>query len=192
VGPQPGILDWYTILAGVIAFVALTMHGAHYIALKTAGELNVRTLGVALVLWPILTVLTIASLFATIYVRPEVLSNFRNHPVGFVIPIAVAGSLGMMLYALRSRDEWKAFLGSSAYLISMLVGAAFAIYPTLLPSSTDPAYSLTIYNSAAGPYALSGGIIWWTAGMAIAIGYFVFIYRMFRGKVSVETGGHGY
>jgi len=75
----------------------------------------------------------------------------------------------------------------------MLAGAAFAIYPTLLPSSTAPAYSLTIYNSAAGPYALSGGITWWTAGMAIAVGYFVFIYRMFRGKVSLEAGGgHGY
>src|SRR4051794_41103688 len=42
VGPQPGILDWYTILAGVLALVALTIHGANYLAFKTEGELNRR------------------------------------------------------------------------------------------------------------------------------------------------------
>ena len=42
VGPQPGILDWYTVLAGVVALVALALHGANYAALKTGGDLNRR------------------------------------------------------------------------------------------------------------------------------------------------------
>jgi cytochrome d ubiquinol oxidase subunit II len=74
----------------------------------------------------------------------------------------------------------------------MLGGAAFALFPVMLPSSIDAADSLTIMNSAAGDYALSAGVTWWAAGMAIAIGYFVFVYRMFRGKVTVGDGGHGY
>jgi cytochrome d ubiquinol oxidase subunit II len=65
----------------------------------------------------------------------------------------------------------------------MLSGAAFALYPTLLPSSGDPALSLTVYNAAAGAESLAGGIYWWGAGMAIATGYFVLVYTMFKGKV---------
>src|SRR5512142_2054220 len=42
VGPQPGILDWYTVMAGVVALAVLTMHGALYIATKTEGEINIR------------------------------------------------------------------------------------------------------------------------------------------------------
>src|SRR6516165_4506995 len=42
VGPEPGVLDWYTVTAGLVALVALTVHGAHYVAQKTAGDLNLR------------------------------------------------------------------------------------------------------------------------------------------------------
>jgi cytochrome bd ubiquinol oxidase subunit II len=98
-----------------------------------------------------------------------------------------------MLYAHRRDQERMAFLSSCVYLIAMLVGAAFGLYPNLLPASTDPAYSLTIQNSAAAANSLSLGVVWWTGGMLIAIGYFIFIYRMFRGKVQVEDReGHGY
>ena len=80
-----------------------------------------------------------------------------------------------------------------AYYYLVLVGAAFALYPNVLPASTGPEYSLTIFNTAAGSHGLSVGLVWWTLGMLLATGYFVFIYRMFRGKVRLEEGsGHGY
>src|SRR6266567_9037726 len=52
VGPNPGILDWYTVLSGVLALVALGAHGAHYVALKTDGELNTRCRRIASILSP--------------------------------------------------------------------------------------------------------------------------------------------
>ena len=70
----------------------------------------------------------------------------------------------------------------------MLVGAAFALYPVVLPASTNPEYSLTIYNTAAGHHGLVVGIGWWSLAAALAIAYFVFLYRMFKGKVQVEQG----
>lgn len=74
----------------------------------------------------------------------------------------------------------------------MLSGAAFALYPQVLPSSGDLRHTLTITNTAAGPYSLRLGLIWWSLGMLIAIGYFIFIYRMFKGKVSTAGDEHGY
>jgi cytochrome d ubiquinol oxidase subunit II len=51
--------------------------------------------------------------------------------------------------------------------------------------------SLTIYNSAAGMHGLTVGLTWWLIGIVIALVYFVFLFRMFRGKVQLGDG-HGY
>jgi cytochrome bd ubiquinol oxidase subunit II len=183
-GPSPGILDWYTVIAGVVALVALTIHGAYYVAVKTSGDLNQRSRQLAARLWPVLVLITLISLWATLAIRPDLLTNYRSYPVLFVIPVAVALSLvAMFLYARRQNDK-AAFLSSSAYLVFMLVGAAAAVYPNLLTSTTDPALNITVYNAAAGRYSLSFGLVWWSFGMALALGYFVFVYRMFRGKVT--------
>ncbi len=190
VGPEPGILDWYTGTAGVLALVALTIHGANYVALKTEAPLNSRAREVARKLWPALIVLTGISLWATVEVRPEVLENYKHHPVAFFVPVVVAASLLGMLVFTRRGDDRAAFLSSCVYLAVMLVGAAVALYPNLLPSSSDPTLNITIYNAATGRHSLSFGLIWWSFGMLLAIGYFVFIYRMFRGKVTLEGGGH--
>jgi cytochrome d ubiquinol oxidase subunit II len=190
VGPEPGVLDWYTVIAGLVALVALTLHGAHYVAVKTTGDLNLRARHIAQTLWLVLLLLTIASLWATLTIRPELLANYKSFPVLFVVPVAVAVSLAAMwLYRRRGNDK-AAFLSSCAYLIFMMVGAAAAVYPNLLVSTTDPAQNITVYNAASGPYALSVGLVFWGIGMALAIGYFVFTYRMFRGKVGAEGAGY--
>jgi len=190
VGPHPGILDWYTVMAGVIALVTLTVHGALYVALKSEGELNQRARSIALMLWPAQLVLTAVSLAATCYVRPQVLNNYREYPVGLLLPLIVLGSLVAMFWTMRQGKEKAAFLASSLYLIAMLGGAAFALYPVVLPASTDASYSLTIANTAAGPHGLAVGLAWWILGTILAIAYFVFIFRMFRGKVRLEGGGY--
>jgi cytochrome d ubiquinol oxidase subunit II len=190
VGPNPGILDWYTVMAGVIALVTLTAHGALYVALKTESEVNQRARKMAVVLWPVQLLLTGLSLALTCYIRPQVLNNYRNYPVGLILPLLVLGSLLAMIWTMRQGKEKAAFLSSSLYIIAMLGGAAFALYPVVLPASTDPSYSLTIANTAAGGHGLAVGLTWWSLGTILAIAYFVFVFRMFRGKVRLEGGGY--
>lgn len=190
VGTNNGILDWYTVLTGVIALVTLTTHGALYISVKTEDELNRRTRKVALWTWPVQLLLTVVGLIATVSIRPTVLDNYKHHAIGFVIPVVVFGSLAVMMHALIRRNEKAAFASSIAYIVGMLVGAAFGLYPVVLPASTDPARSLTIYNSAAGQHGLSVGFTWWILGMVLALAYFFYLFRMFRGKVRLE--GEGY
>jgi cytochrome bd ubiquinol oxidase subunit II len=191
VGPDAGILDWYTVIAGVVALVALTIHGALYVSLKTEGDLNARTKKVITALWPALLGVTLLSLVATLYIRPEVLTNYQRVPLGFAIPALVVASLVSMLIFHRRGDEKSAFVSSCLYLAAMLGGAAFALYPNVLPASTGEQYNLTIYNTVTGSYGMRVGFIWWSIGIVIAIGYFVFLFRMFKGKVS-EAGGYGH
>lgn len=188
VGGENGILDWYTVLAGVVALCALTLHGGLYVALKTTGALSERAKKLVSRLSPAMLVLTLVSLPATVFAVPGILGNYSKWPIGYVIPLVVIASLVCMFLFHRQGRERNAFLSSCVYLAGMLGGAAFALYPKVLPASTDPAYNITIYNAASGPYSLSWGLLWWTIGMLIAIGYFVFIYRMFRGKVTLLEG----
>jgi len=186
-GPQTGILDWYTVLIGVVSLVTLTAHGSYYVALKTDADLARRARGFALLCWPVQFFLTCSALVATYFIRPEVMANYGKHTVGLLVPIVVFASLGLMLWANPTGKEKLAFAASSLYIVGMLVGAAFALYPVVLPAR-DRQYSLTIYNTAAGSHGLSVGFIWWTLGAALAVGYFVFIYRKFRGKVELGEG----
>jgi cytochrome d ubiquinol oxidase subunit II len=190
VGPHPGILDWYTVLTGLLAVATLTVHGANYVALKTEGDLCARARRAAGVAWWPLVVLTVLSLIASLYIRPQALDNFNSHPWGWLIPAMVmVTTVALPLCRLRENDR-GAFLASSLYIIGTLGGAAFALYPILLPASTDPRYSLTIENTKTGAYSLNAGLVWWLVGIALAIGYFTFLYRFFRGKVRLSNDGY--
>jgi cytochrome d ubiquinol oxidase subunit II len=192
VGQFPGILDWYTVMAGVVALAVLALHGALYIATKTDGEVNARARRIASVTWPVVLVLTFVSLMATLQLRNGLLTNYKQHLIALAIPVVVFGSLALLFNFHTKGKEKAAFVCSSLYIAFMLVGAAVALFPNVLPASTDPAYSLTITNTAAPHYGLTIGLIWWVIGVTLALGYFVFVYRMFRGKVQVEGEGHGY
>lgn len=182
-GEQPGILDWYTILCAVTTLAATILHGMLFVVLKTEGDLNARLRQNVLRLWPAVVILSATALAATIVIRPQLLENYRANGVGWVIPAIVAAALAGVLLFTRKGKELHAFLSSCVYIAGTLGGAALALYPTLLPSSGDPAYSITITNAAAGKESLSAGLLWWGVGMLVAIGYFVLVYTMFRGKV---------
>ncbi|HXU61413.1 MAG TPA: cytochrome d ubiquinol oxidase subunit II [Polyangia bacterium] len=191
-GRDPGVLDWYTVLCGLVALAALSTHGAHFLALRTKGSLNVRARHVGRIGAYALPPLTAVSLAATIAVRPTVLLNFRHHPVGVAIPVVVATSLAVMVVAARRGKERIAFTASVAYLASMLVGAAFALYPVLLPSSGDPDLSLTVTAAATGSHAMRVAAIWWPVAFLLVAASFTHLYRTFRGKLSSTTPIDGY
>ena len=186
---ETGILDWFTVLSGLVAFVALAVHGAAWQALKLAGEMNARAHRVVGVGWYALVVVTIASLIAVLNVRPGIIDNFYAYPAGWLIPLAVLSSLVAIKYFNAKGRERPTFISSSVYLAAMLGGAVFGLYPMVLPA-LDPANSLTIYNAKAGAYGLSVGIIWWSIGIIIALGYFTFLFRTFKGKIVVGQEEH--
>jgi cytochrome bd ubiquinol oxidase subunit II len=187
IGAQTGILDWYKVLTGIVALVTLTAHGSHYVALKTDEDLGRRAKGVALLIWPLQIFLTCIALVATYFVRPEIMLNYQNHKIGLLVPIVVFASLGVILWATPKGKEKTAFVASSLYIAGMLVGAAFALYPVVLPARAHQ-FDLTISNTSAGAHGLSVGLVWWTLAAVLTVAYFVFVYRMFRGKVQLGEG----
>jgi cytochrome d ubiquinol oxidase subunit II len=127
---------------------------------------------------------------ATIVARPDSVANYLMYPAAFVIPPLVLSSLAGIFYFCRRESDHLAFACSCSYLTAMMVGAAAGLYPRLLPSSNDPSHDLTIAKALSGPYALRAGLVWWVLGIVLAFIYFFVVYRMFRGKVSLESGGY--
>jgi cytochrome d ubiquinol oxidase subunit II len=186
-GLTPGILDWYTVIGGLVALTALTLHGALWLTIKVAGDLEARARRIVQPLWNTLLVLTVVSLIATISIRPHSLDNYYRYPFTFVVPVGVVASLiAVRLWNQRS-EPVKAFLASCAYLFFMLAGACWGLYPTLLPSTTSSSLDITLDKAISGPHTLAVGLAWWLFGMSLAVAYVWFVYSRFKGKVGSHS-----
>ncbi|MBI4875602.1 MAG: cytochrome d ubiquinol oxidase subunit II [Acidobacteria bacterium] len=183
IGPEPGILDWYTVLVGLFAFATLTLHGARWLVLKTEGGIRTRAEAVAGQAWRAVLALTILTTLVTFRIQPHIPANFTRYPAGYLFPLlALAGLADMRLFARRGL-EMQAFLSSCLYIVGMLTSAVFGVFPYVLPSVSDPQFGLTVYNASTAPYGLAVGLAWWIPGMLLVGVYHFVVYRHFAGKV---------
>ncbi len=184
-GQNPGILDWYTVLVGVFAYLTLAQHGALWVAYKTNDELRARSRGLARLAWFGVALLTIVVTIVSFRIQPRLADGFHAMPAGYVFPaLALTGLLGVFYFFRRGHDL-GAFLASSLYIVGMLTSLVFSVFPNVLPANNDPALSLTIQNAAAPEYGLRVGLMWFIPGILLALGYNVFLYRKFAGKISL-------
>jgi cytochrome d ubiquinol oxidase subunit II len=184
-GRESGILDWYTLLIAGAALLALTAHGALWVALKTEGEVERRARRTAQQVWWVLAAWVVAITAASFRVQPHLQESFAARPWGCIFPLAALVGLAGMRIRSGRREGLDAFLCSCLFLLGMLTSAAFGLYPNVLPSNRDPALSLTVLNAAAAPYGLRVGLMWFVPGMLLTATYFVYSYRSFAGKVRV-------
>ena len=188
---ETGVLDWYTILAGLLALAALLVHGGLWVQMKTAGAVNERAGRLAGAAFWVMSALTVILTSVSFKVQPQIGRNFAQWPLGYVFPVlAVAGAIGVKAF-MAKRQEKNAFLSSCAYLTGMLMSVVFGLYPMVLPAR-DAAYSLTVHSAKAGTYGLRIGLLWWVSGMILATCYSLFVYRSFAGKVKLEGYDHGH
>jgi cytochrome d ubiquinol oxidase subunit II len=189
-GPNTGILDWYTILVGVASLAVLTLHGALWVAMKTDGEVNARSRTCARLVWWAVAAFTLLVTWVTFVVQPHVPARLQAQPWGYIFPALALGGLAAVFVFLRRGNDLRAFLASCAYIVGMLTSVVFGVYPYVLPSSISPEYALTVHNAKAADYGLRVGLVWWVIGMALASGYFIYTYRHFAGKVRLDEEGY--
>ena len=187
-----GILDLYTVLAGVFALVALAGHGALFVAWRADGVVGERarragrTLYAALAaLWPLVTLATHA-------VNPTLLGALPGRPTAWLsLLLAIAGMVAVFVRGAQRRPL-AAFLGSCAFLAGMLAATAACLYPVMLRATGDPALSLTAPGGGTSAAGLRAALGWWTLGIPFVIAYFALLFRIHRGKVVAAAEGEGY
>jgi cytochrome bd ubiquinol oxidase subunit II len=180
-GKEPGVLDWYTVLIGIAAALALTMHGALWVERKTSGDLELRSRRLAQnVWWGVLAFTGIITL-ASFQIQPHIAESYSERPWGYVFPaLALVGLLAV-------RWSRHGFLASCLYIVTMLASTGFGMFPFMLPSSGDRNVSLTVNNSAAANHGLQVGLMWWVPGILLVAGYFVYTYHHFGRKTRASV-----
>ncbi len=188
---QLGIIDWFTLMLGVVGVVALMIHGANWIIFKTNSALNSKLRNVVFNLNFVLLALVLTSLATWHIIEPQPFQNFIAHPWLWIFPlITFAGIFG--LFKVKSfKKDGLGFLFSSMFLFGGLTSTVVSIFPKLLPSTNNVNPSLTVYNVAADEYGLTVGIYWFAIA-AILVAIYMFVqYRIFRGKLDdVGYGEH--
>jgi len=182
-GKDSGVLDAYTVLVGVFTLLALGGHGGLYLALKTEGPVHARSLRGARLLWLAAGVLFPLVTWGTARVAPELPGVAVGRPLVWVLVALLVGSAATLVWGLVRGRPGLGFLGSAGTLFTLLGTGAAARWPVLLRSTVSPSFTLDAFTAATTNHGLRVALSWTLVGLPLACGYFVFLARMFRGKV---------
>jgi cytochrome d ubiquinol oxidase subunit II len=179
------LLNPYGLLTGVLFVLLFAVHGSLYVSVKTTGELSSRASALAVKLWPALLVVAVAFLAYTNFAT-KLYGNYLKHPGLLIVPLlAVAALLGIRIFA--GKKAWlQAFAASCLTIVLVVTTGVVGLFPNLIPSSLDPAYSLSIYNSSSSIYTLKIMTAVAFIFVPIVIAYKIWVYRIFRAPVTVE------
>lgn len=185
VGSVLTLLNPFGLLGGLVTLLLFLTHGAMFTALKTDGEIRYRARALAVRLGAAAAVAAVVFL-----VWAQVLTGTPTSAVVFAC--AALALLGSLALVAQGREGW-AFAGTFATIALAVTGLFLALFPDVMPSTLDPAWSLTTTNAAATPYTLK--IMTWVAAFftPMVIGYQAWSYWVFRKRISVHhipVGAH--
>ncbi|MEX5215137.1 MAG: cytochrome d ubiquinol oxidase subunit II [Nitrospiraceae bacterium] len=190
-GPEPGILDWFTVLMGITSASILALHGANYLAMKTEGPVQARARTIVRLAGFTTAGLVVLVLAAVPFVQPSFGRNYGTHPIGAVLPLLGMGSLVATIVLQRRRHDAYAFYASCFLILALLASTAYGSYPNILIATTDPSHSLTVVNATAGVYGMHIGLWWFLLGFMLVIAYQVYAHYLFSGKVPQQNLTNG-
>ena len=214
-----GLLNPFALLSGVVSLSMLTFHGANYLTIRTEGEIQSRARAASLIFGALmLAAFAVAGVWVssglpgyviTSVVDPGALPdpldktvaiqagawmvNFANHPALWVVPAAAfAGGLLALLFAWVKKPV-LAFIASGVAELGIIGTAGVAMFPFIMPSSSDPRSSLTVWDSTSSHLTLE--VMFWAALIftPIVIAYTGWAYKMMAGKITkayVESHDH--
>jgi cytochrome bd ubiquinol oxidase subunit II len=202
-----GLLNPFSLLCGLISIAMLVMQGASFLATKTEGEITKRARRCGSVAASALLLLfTFAGIWVALGVdgyavqgavnmsapsNPLLksvvqehgawLANYRRMPLSFAAPLlAYLGAISAIV-ALRANATKLALVSSSLSIVGVITTAGFSLFPFLLPSSSHPDHSLTVWDASSSQATLTLMLFVVIVFLPIVLSYTAWAYRVFRG-----------
>jgi cytochrome d ubiquinol oxidase subunit II len=169
------LLQPYSILVGIALVALCVLHGATFIALKTTGAVRVRAGRLARRVAPVTALLVLAFVGWTHVTAGG--GAFLN-PVELLAALAILAAWALV----RSHEGW-AFAATTVTIAVSIITIFVNLYPRLMVSSTNPAYSLTVRNSASTPYSLKVMSVIALVLLPIVLVYQAWTYYVFRRRI---------
>jgi cytochrome d ubiquinol oxidase subunit II len=173
------LLNPYALLGGLTTLSLFATHGAIFLALKTTGDIRARANALAGRLGLVAAVVAVGFLVWTAFLR-----SANGSPV--VAALAALAFVGALLANRLGREGW-AFIGTAATIGLAVCSLFLALYPNVMPSTLDPAYSLTVHNASSTDYTLT--IMTWVAVVCtpVVLLYQGWSYWVFRKRIGRES-----
>ncbi|MDA8098397.1 MAG: cytochrome d ubiquinol oxidase subunit II [Nitrospiraceae bacterium] len=185
-GSLLSLLNPYGLLTGALFVLLFLTHGSLYTAVKTEGELAERSMAMAKKLWNVELAIAVLFLAATALFT-KLYDNYLSTPALLAVPgIAVASLLGIRIFLAQGKTL-AAFAASCSTILMVVFTGVIGLFPNLIPSSIDQAYSLTIFNSSSSQYTLTIMTAAALIFVPIVIAYKIWVYRLFRSAVNNAT-----
>lgn len=178
------LLNPYSILGGLVFVALFLMHGANYLAIKTEGEVEKRAKEFSFKAWIVATVLTVAFVAWTFFETDILTKSGVN---GLIPALLAAVALLTVGYFNKVGKFGSAFIGGSLAIVFATVMVFAGLFPRILISSLDPAYSLTIQNASASPLTLQTMTIVTVIFLPIVLVYLGWTYYIFRKRVATDV-----
>jgi cytochrome d ubiquinol oxidase subunit II len=172
------LLSPYALLGGVVTLTLFTFHGAVFAALKTLGEVRTRARAMAGVLG-----LVAAAVASAFLVWTQAHSGNARSLAALLVAVA---ALAVALVCNRLGREGWSFALSGVTIAAVVAMLFLALFPNVMPSTTNPAWSLTVSNASSSPYTLK--IMTWVAGIMtpLVLGYQAWTYWVFRKRIGTQ------
>lgn len=183
------LLNPYGLGGGILFVLLFAQHGSLWLAVRTHGELNERAGNLAATIWPVLAAVYIAFLALT-GVYTQLLSNYLAYPALMLILLIPIFAIVKVRTLIAARKWWKAWAASAALIVSTTMFGVIGLFPALLPSSINPAYSITIHNAASSQLTLKIMLTVALIMVPIVIGYQFWMHKVFATKITDEDLGY--
>ncbi|MEU3082653.1 cytochrome d ubiquinol oxidase subunit II [Streptomyces albidoflavus] len=178
IGGVLDLLNPYALLGGVVTLTLFTFHGTVFVGLKTVGEIRERARKLALRLGAVTAVAALGFLLWT-------QADHGKNAGAVLLVVAVLALLAALGAVAKGREGW-AFALSGLTIVASVAMLFVSLFPDVMPSTLDPAWSLTAANSASSPYTLK--IMTWCAGIAtpVVLLYQGWTYWVFRKRIGTH------
>ncbi len=184
VGGFFNLLNPYALLGGVAGLGVFTLHGAIFLGLRTDGEMRERVEALANRLWPVVLVVGAATVVAS-YFATDIFEKLGINPGISAIGAGVA-FLAAGWFLRQKRTGWA--FGMTGLTIALTVITTFrGLFPRVMVSSLNPAWSLTITNASSTPYTLRTMTIVALIFVPIVLAYQAWNYWVFRARVTGKS-----
>lgn len=178
------LLNWYALIGGLATLSAFTLHGAIFLSLKTSADLQEDAHNLAMKLWIPATVILLVFGAAT-YFATDIEKVLGVNPG--VIPVVSVVAVLLVGYFLRTKRDGWAFGMTSLAIMTSIATLFLILFPRVMVSSTNPDWSLTIYNASSSPYTLRVMTIVALIMVPIVLAYQGWSYWVFRKRLTTES-----
>ena len=180
------LLNPYGLAGGVFFVVIFCLHGALWLALKSVGEIHRRAVITANILWPFLLALAIAFLAMTAFYT-RLYDNYMTYPALLIFPIVAVALLITTRVMISAENLLGAWLSNAGFIICVTFFGVFGMFPGLIISSIDPAFSVTAFNGASSALTLKIMLGVTLSCIPVVIAYQAWVYYTFAHKVTPES-----